>query len=86
MSFPWHDWQFWAVTAAAAGGLWTLVRPLLPQRGKSEAPCGHCAAGSAACAAPTARARLEDASAGGASRLRVLRDSEQAGASPHPPG
>lgn len=48
MSFPWADWQFWAVTAAAAWGGWTLVRQLLPRRDRNA--CGACAAGSAAVA------------------------------------
>ena len=48
MSFPWADWQFWTVTAAAVWGGWTLVRQLLPRREQNA--CGGCAAGSAAMA------------------------------------
>ena len=52
------DWQFWAVTAVALWGVWTIVRPFLPRRfaagGEEEvadgSPCGHCASG-AACVA-----------------------------------
>lgn len=51
---PWHDWQFWVVTAAAVLSLWTLLRPFL-KRGDANAPnCGSCAAGAAACARPSA--------------------------------
>jgi|CXWL01.1.fsa_nt_gi hypothetical protein len=43
----WTDWQFWVVTAVAAGGLFLLIRPLLSR--KTPAPgCGHCDG----CAAP----------------------------------
>ena len=48
MSFPWADWQFWAVTAAAVWGGWALVRQLFPRRGASA--CGACASGAAAAA------------------------------------
>ncbi len=48
MSFPWADWQFWAVTAAAVWGGWTLARQFLPRRDRNA--CGACAAGSAAVA------------------------------------
>lgn len=79
MSFPWQDWQFWAVTLAACVGVWTLVRQLVPSRGQGETPCGHCAAGSAACAAKAARERLAGGGSSrgggggdGAPRLRVL--------------
>ena len=42
---PWHDWQFWLVTLAAAYGLWALVRQLVPRRGRNEPPCSKCAVG-----------------------------------------
>lgn len=49
MAFPLGDWQFWTVTAAAAGSVWLLVKPFLP-RGEMKAggSCSHCgvAAGS----------------------------------------
>ena len=48
MGLPWHDWQFWVVTAVALGALWVLVRQVIP---RSEGPaCGGCASGAAACA------------------------------------
>ena len=48
MTLPWHDWQFWVVTALALGALAVLVRQVMP---RSEGPaCGGCASGSAACA------------------------------------
>lgn len=67
---PWHDWQFWVVTAIMAWGAWVLVRQLLPK--KDGPACGNCAAGAAACS------RLEAPAPGTAgsrpSPLRVLRD------------
>ncbi|MFO0873010.1 MAG: hypothetical protein U0575_03445 [Phycisphaerales bacterium] len=45
---PWRDWQFWIVTAVAAGGAWLVLRPLLPRRGAADRPCGNCASGAAA--------------------------------------
>jgi hypothetical protein len=53
MSFPWHDPQFYVVTAAALWGGWVLLRQLLP-RPKDGPACGGCAAGAAACAKRTA--------------------------------
>jgi hypothetical protein len=35
---PWRDWQFWVVTLAAVGGLWTLVRVLIPRRKPKKTP------------------------------------------------
>ena len=29
---PWGSWQFWVVTAAAAGALIALIRVLIPRR------------------------------------------------------
>lgn len=45
---PWHDWQFWVVSAAAAWGAWVLMRQAWPRQ--EGPPCGGCAAGAAACA------------------------------------
>jgi hypothetical protein len=52
MSFPLGDWQFWAVTASAAGAVWMLVRPFLgPRAGEAADSCQRCgvAASGAAC-------------------------------------
>jgi hypothetical protein len=52
MSFPLGDWQFWAVTASAAGAVWMLVRPFLGGGiGDATDPCQRCgvAAAGAAC-------------------------------------
>jgi hypothetical protein len=52
MSFPFGDWQFWAVTASAAGAVWMLVRPFLgPRAGEAADACQRCgvAAAGAAC-------------------------------------
>lgn len=46
MSFPWTDWQFWTVTVAAAWGLWTVVRQMVPS--KDDKACAGCASGTAA--------------------------------------
>jgi hypothetical protein len=32
MKLPVHDWQFWVVTAIAAGALWVVLKELLPGR------------------------------------------------------
>lgn len=40
MGFPLGDWQFWTVTACAAGAVWMLIQPFL---GRGEAPPGPCA-------------------------------------------
>lgn len=48
---PFHDWQFWAVSIAAAWGLWIMARPFMPKRksaGSQDAACPNCAASSAA--------------------------------------
>ncbi len=37
---PWHDWQFYLVTALALAGLWLGLRPLLRQRSKPG--CSGC--------------------------------------------
>ena len=47
---PWHDWQFYLVTAAAVWGAWIVLRQLLPRRDPSAPACGACASGAAACA------------------------------------
>lgn len=44
---PWHDWQFWVVTAAMAVSAALLLRQVFP---KSTGSCPSCASGSAACA------------------------------------
>lgn len=36
MSFPVHDWQFWVVTALAAGALGWLLREVAPVRSLKE--------------------------------------------------
>lgn len=65
---PFHDWQFWAVTAAMLFSLVNLVRQMLPKKDGSPA-CGNCAAGAAACSRPA-----PPGPAGRPSPLRVLRD------------
>ena len=35
---PWTDWQFWIVTVFALGGLFVVIRPLIPGRN----PSGGC--------------------------------------------
>lgn len=43
MSFPWTDWQFYAVTVVMIGGVWQLVRPFLPRANRgSKAGCPGC--------------------------------------------
>ncbi len=49
---PWHDWQFYVVTAAAFAAAWMLLRQLFPRSGASGPACGACATGAAACAKP----------------------------------
>jgi hypothetical protein len=58
MVFPWHDWQFWVVTAACLLGLLGIVSPFLPRRGKPADACGGCATGTAACARKQALERV----------------------------
>jgi hypothetical protein len=44
-SLPWHDWQFWAVTVVAAGGLLVALRPFLPRGlvgGRRDGRCPAC--------------------------------------------
>ena len=54
MSFPVGDWQFWTVTASAAGAVWLLVRPFLADRRKAPGgSCADCTAG--ACGAARSR-------------------------------
>lgn len=53
------DWQFLVVTAAALWGLWILLRPFLPRRGKEQeaaggAACPRCSS-SGSCASSAAR-------------------------------
>lgn len=55
MQLPWTDWQFWLVTAAAVGALAIVVRPFLPRRRGEDAPCAHCAVGTATRAATLRR-------------------------------
>ncbi len=45
---PWHDWQFYVVTAAALLGAWSLLRQLAPRSGPSGPACGACAIGACA--------------------------------------
>ena len=59
------DWQFLVVTAAALWGLWILLRPFLPRRGKEAAGCPSCAA-SGHCQSQPARG------GGGGERLVTL--------------
>jgi len=73
MSFPWHDPQFYVVTAAALWGGWVLLRQLLPRPSDGPA-CGGCAAGAAACAkrsAPGSSDAARDATSG-ADRPRLV--------------
>lgn len=30
MPFPWHDWQFWVVTALFVAAAWYLLRGIIP--------------------------------------------------------
>jgi|GEM_PF-629576 len=39
---PWNDWQFWVVTATAAGGLLQLLRPFFRQAGRPGDGCPGC--------------------------------------------
>jgi hypothetical protein len=56
MSFPFGDWQFWAVTASAAGAMWMLVRPFLGARaGDLVDPCSRCTVAAAAAAGAACR-------------------------------
>lgn len=53
---PWHDWQFWLVSALAVWGAWVVARPLLPRgvrtwrvRGRAaeaDQSCPGCPSGS----------------------------------------
>ncbi len=47
---PWGDWQFYATTLLAAGGLWWLRRSLrVPRERQGTAPpCAHCSSGGCA--------------------------------------
>ena len=45
LQLPWADWQFYAVTVAAVGGGWLVVKPLLARRGKSAQGCSNCTFG-----------------------------------------
>ncbi len=38
---PWHDWQFYVVTATALWGAWIILRQLVPC--PSGPACGACA-------------------------------------------
>ena len=62
MAFPFGDWQFWTVTAAAAGAVWVLVRPFLARTpDAAPGPCGSCpsaSGGGCGTAAPERRERL----------------------------
>jgi hypothetical protein len=58
MLFPWHDWQFWVVTAACLAGVWGIVQPFVPRKGRPADTCGGCATGTAACARKEALVRL----------------------------
>ena len=31
MKIPWDDWQFWVVTAIAAGAAWMVLRSVVPE-------------------------------------------------------
>jgi hypothetical protein len=58
------DWQFLVVTAAALWGVWILLRPFLPRRGKEAVGgCPNCAA-AGQCQSQSAR--------GGGERLVTL--------------
>ena len=63
-SVPLDDWQFWVVTALAAGAIWLVVAPLLPKKRKSKgAACPGCPSGAATSAKP--RAKHVDLTIGG---------------------
>ena len=47
-ALPLGDWQFWLVTALAAGAVWIVVAPLLPRRRGKPGPCPGCPTGEAA--------------------------------------
>lgn len=40
MGFLLGDWQFWTVTACAAGAVWMLIKPFA---GRGTTPAGPCA-------------------------------------------
>ncbi len=61
---PWHDWQFYVVSAAAVWGAWSLLRQLLPSSGPAGPACGACAAGAGACACARKPAAAEAATQG----------------------
>ncbi len=42
---PWHDWQFYVVTAAALLAACIILRQLVPKTGSSGPACGACATG-----------------------------------------
>lgn len=66
MSFPLGDWQFWAVTASAAGAAWMLVRPFLADR---ERPGGEACADCPSGACGAARSRPLDGRGGDVVRI-----------------
>jgi hypothetical protein len=43
---PWHDWQFWLVTALAAFGSWRMVRLIVPNRKAGAGSCPSCTSSS----------------------------------------
>jgi hypothetical protein len=45
---PWHDWQFWLVTAAALVAAWFVLRTVLPRRKDAGPGCPGCGPGQAA--------------------------------------
>ncbi len=57
-ALPVDDWQFWVVTALAAGAAAMVVRPLLPKRGGKPDACPGCPSGDAA-AKPPREKRVE---------------------------
>ena len=50
MNIPYDNWQFWVVTVIALWAGFTVVRPILPRRGKggNGGACPHCSSGKAA--------------------------------------
>ena len=51
-ALPVDDWQFWVVTALAAGAAAMVVLPLLPKRGGKPDACPGCPSGDAAAKPP----------------------------------
>jgi hypothetical protein len=58
---PWNDWQFWIVSALAIGGLWIVMRTIVPARRRravEDPACPNCASGGASSRPPRRRVQL----------------------------